>query len=62
VVQREEEEGGGQEGVAAKIDSHDPILLILHEVDKRQVRYAKAQAGTGELKLEVNTPAPLSGT
>ena len=55
------DEGGRQEGVAAKIHGHHPILPILHEVDKRQVRYAEAQAGTGELRLEANTPALLRG-
>jgi hypothetical protein len=48
-----------QEGVAAKVHSHDPTLPILHEVMKNKVRYAEAQALTFELRLEVNAPAPL---
>jgi len=58
MFQREGEEGGRQEGVAAKIHGHDPISPILHEVDRFQVGYAEEQAMSGELIGEVNTPRP----
>ena len=58
VSQRQGEEGGRQEGVAAVIHGHDPTILVSHEVDELQVQYTKAQAVVGDLVAEANTPLP----
>lgn len=58
LFQREGEEGWRQEGVAAKIHGHDPVIPILHKVDTFQVRYAEAQPAISELVMKANTPFP----
>ena len=58
VSQRQGEEGGWQEGIAAIIHGHDPTILVLHEIDGLQVRYAKTQTVVSDLVAEANTPLP----
>jgi hypothetical protein len=55
-VDREDEKGVRQEGVAAKVHGRDPTRPIFHEVGKHQVRYAEAQAVNVLAKF--NAPLP----
>ena len=58
-LEREDEKGVRQEGVAAKAHGHDSARLIFHEVGKYRVGYAETQVVSVSAKLD--PPFPLRG-